>query len=160
MGIPETLIDQLTDLFTGSSARIFRGDPLDHVEPGLEHLRDDVSRRVADWGLETRIARFKNGHTDAETFIAAPPITDTRAYLAWMHELGHVETSRGRDPRWDRLDAEADAWLWALEHSLVEPDQEDWAYIRDSLESYGRYSWDFGPAGESWQLMTELAAGS
>ena len=152
-------IDQLTDLFSRGGGRIFRGDPLDHVEPGFEHLLADVRQHVLRTGVGTRIAGLTEGFYDAEMHvIAAPPITDSASYWAWMHELGHVYTINGRDNRWDRLDAEADAWMWALDNALIVPTSGDWDYIRRSIRSYGDSWYDFGPPGESWERMLERLA--
>ena len=40
------------------------------------------------------------------------------AYFVALHEIGHVVN--GMTPP-TRLDREAAAWVWALEHSLLEP---------------------------------------
>ena len=58
-------------------------------------------------------------------------------YFTALHELGHHADPdflrRGRL----RLDAEAFAWRWAVEHGLHPPGPEVWADIAEALHSYG-----------------------
>ena len=63
-----------------------------------------------------------------------PEIRGQISYLIALHELGHIVSRGNRSMR--QLEAEADAWRWALEHSLVEPTQHSYGRLHSYLESY------------------------
>jgi hypothetical protein len=50
--------------------------------------------------------------------IAIPEIRGQVSYFIALHEIGHL-VGRGRSA--PRLEAEANAWIWALENRAVEP---------------------------------------
>jgi len=62
-------------------------------------------------------------------------------YLLALHELGHLEASRGKrkkfiPTRLPILTEEAQAWRWALARSRVNPGPDEWAQILWRLKSY------------------------
>lgn len=68
--------------------------------------------------------------------------TEPVPYFIAMHELGHVVLHTRLDgrlrvrPRLGRLDAEAEAWMWALNMALIEPDAEVWEHIANVTATY------------------------
>jgi hypothetical protein len=61
-----------------------------------------------------RAIRWRGGRRE----ISVPPIRGQVSYFIALHEIGHL-IGRGRSA--PRLESEANAWLWALENSVVEP---------------------------------------
>jgi hypothetical protein len=61
-----------------------------------------------------RAIRWSGGRRE----ISVPPIRGQVSYFIALHEIGHL-IGRGRSA--PRLESEANAWLWALENSVVEP---------------------------------------
>jgi hypothetical protein len=61
-----------------------------------------------------RAIRWRGGRRE----ISVPLIRGQVSYFIALHEIGHL-IGRGRSA--PRLESEANAWLWALENSVVEP---------------------------------------
>jgi hypothetical protein len=66
--------------------------------------------------------------------IRVPEIRGQVSYLVALHELGHLVARGNRSL--PQLEAEAQAWRWALDHALVEPTETTRARIRTYLRSY------------------------
>ena len=98
--------------------------------------------------------------------IRVPEIRGQVSYFVALHELGHLVARGNRSL--PQLEAEAQAWRWALDHSLVEPTPTTRARIRTYLRSYyeravvrrvlGRRVVAAIPPAESpyWALLAEL----
>jgi hypothetical protein len=96
------------------------------------------------------------------------PVRGQVSYLVALHELGHV-LSRG-NASLRQLEREADAWRFALRHSLVEPTAATARSLLRSLDSYLRRAEARArrgnriratipdPASDYWQLRAELRA--
>ena len=70
--------------------------------------------RVGRLSARGRAIRWRGGRIA----ISIPPIRGQVSYFIALHEIGHL-VGRGRSA--PRLEAEANAWVWALQHSAVEP---------------------------------------
>jgi hypothetical protein len=98
--------------------------------------------------------------------VVVPPVRGQVSYLVALHELGHV-LSRG-NASLRQLEREADAWRFALRHSLVEPTAATARSLLRSLDSYLRraearaHRGDRiraaipGPESDFWRLREEL----
>lgn len=80
-----------------------------------------------------RAIRWRGGRRE----IAIPPIRGQVSYFVALHEMGHL-VGRGRSA--PRLEAEANAWLWALEHAIVEPTPATRRSISKRLNGYLRWA--------------------
>jgi hypothetical protein len=76
-----------------------------------------------------RAIRWRGGRRE----ISIPPIRGQVSYFIALHEIGHL-VGRGRSA--PRLESEANAWLWALEHSVVEPTTATKRSISRRLHGY------------------------
>ena len=89
-------------------------------------------------------------------YLSQPPSTEG-AYWVGMHELGHLATYRTKDGRhwrrdWGHRRAEAEAWRWALTHSVIDPTPAVWRDIVAGLESY---IWKTKPDPTFYRLLLE-----
>ena len=73
---------------------------------------DDIE--LAGSSSRGRAIRWRGGRLE----ISIPPIRGQVSYFIALHEIGHL-VGKGRSA--PRLESEANAWLFALEHSVVEP---------------------------------------
>ena len=80
-----------------------------------------------------RAIRWRGGKRE----IAIPPIKGQVSYFVALHEIGHL-VGRGRSA--PRLEAEANAWLWALDHAIVEPTPATRRSISNRLGGYLRWA--------------------
>lgn len=76
-----------------------------------------------------RAIRWRGGRRE----ISIPPIRGQVSYFIALHEIGHL-VGRGRSA--PRLESEANAWLWALEQSRVEPTRATLRSISRRLRGY------------------------
>ena len=76
-----------------------------------------------------RAIRWRGGGLE----ISIPPIRGQVSYYIALHEIGHL-VGRGRSA--PRLESEANAWLWALQHSVVEPTAATRRSISRRLRGY------------------------
>ena len=102
-----------------------------------EHIRQlarDLDVRV--WVCENcSPSDYSEGECEPErqVFLVEPP-TRPSAYLTALHELGHIA---GHPCRMRSLrDAEAMAWIWAINESRIPLRWQDWAMIAWKLGSY------------------------
>ncbi len=98
--------------------------------------------------------------------IRIPEIRGQVSYFVALHELGHLAARGNRSL--PQLEAEAQAWRWALDHALVAPTDHTRARIRTYLRSYyeravirralGRrvVASIPGPDSAYWRLLAEL----
>jgi len=99
--------------------------------------------------------------------VVVPPVRGQVSYFVALHELGHV-LSRG-NASLRQLEREADAWRFALRHSLVEPTAATARSLLRSLDSYLRraqararrgdrvHATIPGPDSDYWRLRAELS---
>lgn len=66
--------------------------------------------------------------------IRVQPVKSLVTYYVALHELGHVLARRRS--LGGRLEKEATAWMWALEHALEDPNAAVWGAVHRSLDSY------------------------
>ena len=76
-----------------------------------------------------RAIRWRGGRLE----ISIPQIRGQVSYFIALHEIGHL-VGRGRSA--PRLEAEANAWLWALQHAAVEPTAATRRSISNRLSGY------------------------
>lgn len=76
-----------------------------------------------------RAIRWRGGRLE----ISIPPIRGQVSYFIALHEIGHL-VGPGRSA--PRLESEANAWLFALEHSVVEPTPATLRSISKRLRGY------------------------
>lgn len=101
-----------------------------------EILQAHIEELCADHGIELagssargRAIRWRGGRLE----IAIPPIRGQVSYFIALHEIGHL-VGRGRSA--PRLEAEANAWLWALQNCAVEPTEATQRSISNRLRGY------------------------
>jgi hypothetical protein len=80
-----------------------------------------------------RAIRWRGGRLE----ISIPPIRGQVSYFIALHEIGHL-VGRGRSA--PRLEAEANAWIWALENTAVEPTDATLRSISRRLNGYLRWA--------------------
>jgi hypothetical protein len=76
-----------------------------------------------------RAIRWRGGRLE----ISIPPIKGQVSYFIALHEIGHL-VGKGRSA--PRLEAEANAWLWALENTAVSPTDATLRSISKRLRGY------------------------
>lgn len=99
------------------------------MEAHVEELCDRYEIELTGSSARGRAIRWRGGRLA----ISIPPIRGQVSYLIALHEIGHL-VGPGRSA--PRLEAEANAWLWALEHSAVEPTQATRRSIVRRLDGY------------------------
>ena len=106
----------------------------------MEVMEAHVAQLCREYGIELigsssrgRAIRWRGGKRE----IAIPPIRGQVSYFVALHEIGHL-VGRGRSAA--RLEAEANAWLWALEHTIIEPTPATRRSISNRLGGYLRWA--------------------
>jgi hypothetical protein len=84
------------------------------LEAHVEELCEQHGIELAGSSRRGRAIRWRGGRLE----IAIPEIRGQVSYFIALHEIGHL-VGPGRSA--PRLEAEANAWLWALERAAVEP---------------------------------------
>jgi hypothetical protein len=117
-------------------ARVFRQDRKPPRRRGVNLMEAHIEDLCREYGIELagassrgRAIRWRGGKLE----ISIPPIRGQVSYFIALHEIGHL-VGRGRSA--PRLEAEANAWLWALDHSIVEPTQATLRSISRRLRGY------------------------
>ena len=95
----------------------------------VEELCREHGIGLAGASSRGRAIRWRGGRLE----IAIPEIRGQVSYFIALHEIGHL-VGRGRSA--PRLEAEANAWLWALEHAAVEPTAATRRSISRRLDGY------------------------
>lgn len=90
---------------------------------------------VSRGGRATRVRHRQAKRRRA--WITVRPVKTQWTYLIALHELGHL-VGRGRSA--PRLEAEANAWKWALANTAEEPTPANRRRIVKALESYLRWA--------------------
>jgi hypothetical protein len=116
--------------------RVFRQDKTPRRRRGVELMDAHVEDLCREHGIELvgsasrgRAIRWRGGKLE----ISIPPIRGQVSYFIALHEIGHL-VGRGRSA--PRLESEANAWLWALEHSVIEPTRATQRSISHRLRGY------------------------
>lgn len=100
------------------------------------HIRDLCEEhRIAIVGSSSRGKAIRYVGGDLE--IAIPEIRGQVTYLIALHEIGHL-VGFGRSA--PRLESEANAWIWALENTEVEPTEASLRSIGKRLDGYLRWA--------------------
>ncbi len=117
-------------------ARVFRQDRkpprrrgVDLMEAHIEDLCREYRIELAGASSRGRAIRWRGGKLE----ISIPPIRGQVSYFIALHEIGHL-VGRGRSA--PRLESEANAWLWALDHSIFEPTPATLRSISRRLRGY------------------------
>jgi hypothetical protein len=104
--------------------------------PGVALLEAHVRDLCEEHGIEIsgassrgRAVRYVGGGME----IAVPEIRGQVTYLVALHEIGHLIGAGRSAPR---LEAEANAWVWALENSEVEPTDASLKSVGKRLDGY------------------------
>ena len=84
------------------------------MEAHVADLCREYEIGLAGASARGRAIRWRGGRRE----ISVPPIRGQVSYFIALHEIGHL-VGPGRSA--PRLESEANAWLWALDHSVVEP---------------------------------------
>ena len=95
----------------------------------IEELCGAHGIELAGSSARGRAIRWRGGRLE----IAVPEIRGQVSYFIALHEIGHL-VGRGRSA--PRLEAEANAWLWALENAAVEPTAATKRSISRRLSGY------------------------
>jgi hypothetical protein len=116
--------------------RVFRQASGQSKRRGVGLMEAHVEELCAEHGIELagsssrgRAIRWRGGRLE----ISIPPIRGQVSYYIALHEIGHL-VGRGRSA--PRLESEANAWLWALDHSVVEPTPATLRSISRRLRGY------------------------
>jgi len=99
------------------------------MEAHVEELCEEHEIELAGTSARGRAIRWRGGRLE----ISIPPIRGQVSYFVALHEIGHL-VGPGRSA--PRLEAEANAWLWALDHAAVEPTPATLRSIVRRLEGY------------------------
>ena len=99
------------------------------MEAHVEHLCDQYGIELVGSSARGRAIRWRGGRLE----ISIPPIKGQVSYFIALHEIGHL-VGRGRSA--PRLESEANAWVWALQHAAVEPTPATRRSIVRRLEGY------------------------
>lgn len=109
----------------------------------LPHLRAHVASLAKTHGIEVEVAAVRRARAyrgqpsrGRAPRIRIPEIRSQITYFTALHELGHLVSPGNRSLR--QLEAEADAWRFALEHALVPPSKATAARLHAYLLSYLR----------------------
>ena len=104
--------------------------------PGVALLDAHVRDLCQEYGIEIsgassrgRAIRYVGGDLE----VAIPEIRGQVTYLIALHEIGHL-IGPGRSA--PRLEAEANAWLWALANTEVQPTRASLRSIGKRLDGY------------------------
>jgi hypothetical protein len=99
------------------------------MEAHVEELCAQHDIGLAGSSARGRAIRWRGGRRE----ISVPPIKGQVTYFIALHEIGHL-IGPGRSA--PRLEAEANAWLWALRNTAVEPTQATLRSISNRLRGY------------------------
>ena len=117
-------------------APVFRQDRKPPRRRGVDLMEAHIEDLCREHGIELaaassrgRAIRWRGGKLE----ISIPPIRGQVSYFIALHEIGHL-VGRGRSA--PRLESEANAWLWALDHGIVEPTPATLRSISRRLRGY------------------------
>lgn len=99
------------------------------LEAHVKDLCEEYSITIASASSRGRAIRYVGGALE----IAIPEIRGQVTYLIALHEIGHLVGAGRSAPR---LEAEANAWVWALDNTEVEPTDASLKSIGRRLDGY------------------------
>jgi hypothetical protein len=99
------------------------------MEGHVEDLCRQYGIQLAGSSARGRAIRWRGGKLE----ISIPPIKGQVSYFIALHEIGHL-VGKGRSA--PRLEAEANAWIFALDNSVVEPTPATLRSISRRLSGY------------------------
>jgi hypothetical protein len=99
------------------------------MEAHIADLCREHQIALAGSSARGRAIRWRGGKRE----ISVPPIRGQVSYFIALHEIGHL-VGPGRSA--PRLESEANAWLWALANSAVEPTPATRRSIARRLRGY------------------------
>jgi hypothetical protein len=99
------------------------------LEAHIEDLCEEYGIAIAGASSRGRAIRYVGGGLE----IAIPEIRGQVSYLVALHEIGHLVGAGRSAPR---LESEANAWLWALENTEVQPTEASLRSIGKLLDGY------------------------
>jgi hypothetical protein len=99
------------------------------MESHVTQLCQDHGIDLAGSSSRGRAIRWRGGRLA----ISIPEIRGQVSYFIALHEIGHL-VGRGRSA--PRLEAEANAWVWALQNAAVEPTDATLRSISRRLRGY------------------------
>jgi hypothetical protein len=99
----------------------------------VEAMRDHVQALAREHGIHVEIYKGAGRAYPGERRIQIQPVAGVSSYFTALHEIGHV-VGRGRSAR--KLDAEANAWQFALDNANRLPTPTVRRMIAKSLRSY------------------------
>ncbi|HEY7122253.1 MAG TPA: hypothetical protein VH329_06805, partial [Solirubrobacterales bacterium] len=102
---------------------------VDLMEAHVEELCHEYGIELVGASSRGRAIRWRGGKLE----ISIPPIRGQVSYFIALHEIGHL-VGRGRSA--PRLESEANAWLWALDQSIVDPTPATRRSISRRLRGY------------------------
>lgn len=115
---------------------VFRQEKSPPTRKGVELMETHIEDLCRGYGIglsgssaRGRAIRWRGGKLE----ISIPPIRGQVSYFIALHEIGHL-VGKGRSA--PRLESEANAWLFALEQSVVEPTSATKRSISRRLEGY------------------------
>jgi hypothetical protein len=114
-------------MFRQGQPRKRRGVEL--MEAHIEDLCRQHGIELVGSSARGRAIRWRGGRLE----ISIPPIRGQVSYFIALHEIGHL-VGKGRSA--PRLESEANAWLFALEHTVVEPTPATLHSISRRLRGY------------------------
>jgi hypothetical protein len=114
-------------MFRQDQPRKRRGVEL--MEAHIEDLCRQHGIELVGSSARGRAIRWRGGRLE----ISIPPIRGQVSYFIALHEIGHL-VGKGRSA--PRLESEANAWLFALEHTVVEPTPATLRSISKRLRGY------------------------
>jgi hypothetical protein len=99
------------------------------MEANIEDLCRQHGIELVGSSARGRAIRWRGGRLE----ISIPPIRGQVSYFIALHEVGHL-VGKGRSA--PRLESEANAWLFALQHTVVEPTPATLRSISRRLRGY------------------------
>jgi hypothetical protein len=99
------------------------------MESHITQLCQDHEIELGPASARGRAIRWRGGRLQ----IAIPEIRGQVSYFIALHEIGHL-VGKGRSA--PRLEAEANAWVWALDHAALEPTDATLRSISKRLSGY------------------------
>ena len=99
------------------------------LEHHVEELCDEYGIEIVGASRRGRATRWTGGRRQ----ISIPEIRGQVSYFVALHEIGHLVGAGRSAPR---LEAEANAWLWALRNCAVEPTPATRRSISKRLRGY------------------------
>lgn len=99
------------------------------MEAHVEDLCRQHGIKLVGSSARGRAIRWRGGRLE----ISIRPIRGQVSYFIALHEVGHL-VGKGRSA--PRLESEANAWLFALEHTVVEPTPATLRSISRRLRGY------------------------